>query len=705
MQNNVLTVSDNFRKMAVKSVLSIILFLFTYVILVALGIGVVFLCGFVAYHIVAFTANFTTAMIALGFLGMGFLIFFFLIKFIFSSSKKVDRSHLIEITKQEQPALFEMIQSIVSEVKTSFPKKVYLSSDVNAAVFYDSSFWSMFFPVRKNLQIGLGLMNTVSVIELKAILAHEFGHFSQRSMKVGSYVYNVHKVIYNMLYDNEGYATLLDKWSNISTYFALFARGAILVIKGIQYVLNKVYTSLYLNYMALSREMEFHADAVAASVVGSEPLVNSLLRLELASHSLDIVLNYYDNKIKESHKPGDLYPQQYFVLNRIAVSQELLIKNGLPVLSVANFGKFKKTKLVLDDQWSSHPSTEQRVAKLKELNQPVKDGNNAIAVDLFTDKEAVQKLVTDRLLIDIKYEAEPVELGFAEFRFEYEQLEQEQSCPAIFKSYYDVRDPLYTITEEDFKLRPSDQELTFEKLISEDIIADINNLDMAKSDKSILESIHNGALEIDSFDYDGVKYSTTDAYSLLTFLEAEILRYTNILTDRDVNLFRFFLDKASEQGNLEEFKANYRAYIQGAKSWQSQEEVFVNLAKATQFMQTMTPFNQITENMSLLKELEKPFCEQIKLLLEDSSNQQFIDAQMRTQLEAYISKEWKYFGHHEYFNEELDILYAAISNFTVLIFKVYFQHKRIILELEATMLGNSDQENKSPTVRKGENAA
>jgi Zn-dependent protease with chaperone function len=39
---------------------------------------------------------------------------------------------------------------------------------------------------RKNLQIGIGLVNSVTVSEFKAVLAHEFGHFSQRSMKVAA---------------------------------------------------------------------------------------------------------------------------------------------------------------------------------------------------------------------------------------------------------------------------------------------------------------------------------------------------------------------------------------------------------------------------------------------------------------------------------------------------------------------------------------
>ncbi|MBK6964785.1 MAG: hypothetical protein IPH20_12810 [Bacteroidales bacterium] len=72
---------------------------------------------------------------------------------------------------------------------TSCPKKVYLSSDVNAAVFYDSSFGVCFFPIKKNLQIGLGLVNTITETELKAILAHEFRTLLAKNNESRSYVY------------------------------------------------------------------------------------------------------------------------------------------------------------------------------------------------------------------------------------------------------------------------------------------------------------------------------------------------------------------------------------------------------------------------------------------------------------------------------------------------------------------------------------
>src|SRR6185369_15117447 len=59
----------------------------------------------------------------------------------------------------------------------------------NAAVFYDLSIINLIFPSKKNLEVGLALVNVLTLGELKAVLAHEFGHFAQRSMAVGRWVY------------------------------------------------------------------------------------------------------------------------------------------------------------------------------------------------------------------------------------------------------------------------------------------------------------------------------------------------------------------------------------------------------------------------------------------------------------------------------------------------------------------------------------
>ncbi|MFY7942955.1 MAG: M48 family metallopeptidase, partial [Crocinitomicaceae bacterium] len=273
-----------------KAIFAITLFIITYLILLTFAIGITILCLLGGIAMIVTKPILIIIGLGLGLASLGIFILIFLFKFLFKKHK-VDRNHLYEIYEKDEPQLFSFIREIVNEVQTDFPKRVYLSNEVNASVFYDSSFWSMIFPIRKNLQIGLGLVNTISEQEFKAILAHEFGHFSQRSMKVGSYVYNVNQIIFNMLYDNESYDYLIQRWANTSRFFSFFVSIAVKIIEGIQWVLRKMYEYVNVSYLALSREMEFHADEIAANVAGYLPLKESLRRMELAEHSYNLVLD------------------------------------------------------------------------------------------------------------------------------------------------------------------------------------------------------------------------------------------------------------------------------------------------------------------------------------------------------------------------------------------------------------------------------
>ena len=179
--------SNEFKKAARKAIFAIIFFMLSYLLLFALSIGLVVLCGALGIGLIALKPSVITLGLGIGLIGLGVIVFVFLVKFVFKKHK-IDRYHLIELKEEDAPLLYEEIRDIVDKVQTTFPKKIYLSHEVNACVFYDSTFLSMFFPVKKNLQIGMALVNSTSRTELKAILSHEFGHISQRTMKVGSYV-------------------------------------------------------------------------------------------------------------------------------------------------------------------------------------------------------------------------------------------------------------------------------------------------------------------------------------------------------------------------------------------------------------------------------------------------------------------------------------------------------------------------------------
>ncbi|HVS97662.1 MAG TPA: M48 family metallopeptidase, partial [Puia sp.] len=260
-----LDISAAFRRQVYKVIGSIVLFMAVYLLLVAAAIALAVVCCWLGIFIITSLHNLLTLVFGLGVIGLGVSVIVFLIKFLFAVAKDEDAGRM-RITEREQPRLFAFVRQLAKDTETRTPGNIYLSPDVNAAVFYNSSFWSMFLPSRKNLNIGLGLVNSVNVSEFKAVMAHEFGHFSQRSMKLGSFTYNVNRVIHNMLYDNQGYSKFLNAWGRLHGAMAIFARAAAAIARGIQWVLRGMYTVINRNYMALSREMEFQADAVAAAV-------------------------------------------------------------------------------------------------------------------------------------------------------------------------------------------------------------------------------------------------------------------------------------------------------------------------------------------------------------------------------------------------------------------------------------------------------
>lgn len=223
-------------------------------------------------------------------------------------------------------------------------------------------------PVKKNLNIGLGLFNATTAQELKAILAHEFGHFSQKSMKVGRFVYNVNQIIFYHVNEDEAFENHIRSFTQSSGYFSFLGGLAGFFIGIIEKILRSMYSVVNLKYMALSLETEFHADEVAAKVAGSEALSESLLRLDLANSAYSSVSDVYNQKFDEAKVSQNLYTEQSFVMNFLAKDSQLNYKYNLPLVTQEDASLFNKSKLVLSNQWASHPSTKDRIARLNKLN-------------------------------------------------------------------------------------------------------------------------------------------------------------------------------------------------------------------------------------------------------------------------------------------------------------------------------------------------
>lgn len=677
-----ITISDNFKKMTTKAIISIVLFLIVYILLIVLAIGLTILSVLGAIYLIAAKPMAITIGLGIGLASLGFLVLAFLFKFIFKKHT-VDRSHLTEITQETEPKLFQFIQEIVDEVGTKFPKKVYVSSEVNAGVFYDSSFWSMFFPIRKNLQIGLGLVNTITEQEFKAILAHEFGHFSQKSMKVGSYVYNVNQVIFNMLYDNDSYDENMRTWANISGYFSIFVIIAVKIIHGIQWVLKKMYDIININYLALSREMEFHADEVAANVTGYLPLKESLLRMDLASHSYNSVISFYENKVNENIKSENLFNEQMFVLNFLATESELTFKNNLPSVTLIELSKYNKSKLIIKDQWASHPSTEDRISNLERLNIIKDNCDQKSANTLFNEIEELQKNQTFKLFSTLENSFNFSQLNLEDFKLEFLENYKKDTFDVLYNGYYDNKNPNYFDINaiENFNSN-LDIETLFNK-VKVDMIYDYIALE---NDKNTLSNIENNLIPIKTFDYDGQKYNSKDAGLLIPKIEKEKEDLKNEITKNDIDIYSYFYNVAKQKGFEKDIQAKYDRFFKMDKEHDAKYEIYINLLNETGFIGTSTPFEQIKSNIKKLYKLEKEFKKEIEILLNNDICKEEITPLIKENFDMYLKENWVYFSNENYIDYELEILFKAINNYGYILSREYFLVKRDLLNFQIELV-------------------
>ena len=149
-----------------------------------------------------------------------------------------------------QPALLAAIRSVAEATRQQMPAEVYLVDDVNAWVAQRGGI--MGFGSRRVMGLGLPLLQMVTARQLRAVLAHEFGHFYGGDTRLGPWVYKTREAIGRTLDNLAEHSEALQ--IPFQMYGALFLRLT----------------------HAVSRQQELTADALAVRVVGAQPLAEGL---------------------------------------------------------------------------------------------------------------------------------------------------------------------------------------------------------------------------------------------------------------------------------------------------------------------------------------------------------------------------------------------------------------------------------------------
>ncbi len=149
----------------------------------------------------------------------------------------------IPLTPSMAPKLFAIIDELSQTLKVPPLEKVLATEDYNAAVVQRPRLG--FFGSRNTLIIGFPLMQSLSVEDLKAVLAHEFGHLSGNHGRFTGWIYRAVRS-YVALLETTGSNALLDRF------------------------LNWYVPRLDSMTFPLRRQNEYEADAASAEIVGAD---------------------------------------------------------------------------------------------------------------------------------------------------------------------------------------------------------------------------------------------------------------------------------------------------------------------------------------------------------------------------------------------------------------------------------------------------
>jgi heat shock protein HtpX len=172
------------------------------------------------------------------------------------------------LDRATHPRLFAEIDSIAASLKEPAPRDVYLIGDANA--FVGDLGGIAGFGGHRIMGLGLPLLSTMTVSQIRALLAHEFAHYYGGDASVGPWVYRT-KASFARVFENVGsvreiarmpvlgvlyvFATMLLKW-----WFVGFLR--------------------FSNFV--SRGQENRADELACLVAGRENLIDGLQAMHRA---------------------------------------------------------------------------------------------------------------------------------------------------------------------------------------------------------------------------------------------------------------------------------------------------------------------------------------------------------------------------------------------------------------------------------------
>lgn len=253
-----------------------------------------------------------------------------------------------------QPRLFAELNGVAQAVGEAMPAEVYITPEMNAGVLQRGR--------RRVMILGLPLMQILTVPQMRAVIAHEFGHYHGGDTRLGPWIYRTRETIERTLRLASRQSALLQ------LPFLWYGRMFLRVTQ------------------ALSRRQELAADELAARTVGARPMIEGLRAL---GPGWLVYRAYWQNEVLPLVDAGFQPPLAEGFARFMAAPG---------VMKEAQAVAEKHLSKARTDPYDSHPPDAERIAALEKLPTGPELGDGPPAVGLVDGLGAIEPILLLGLL-------------------------------------------------------------------------------------------------------------------------------------------------------------------------------------------------------------------------------------------------------------------------------------------------------------------
>jgi heat shock protein HtpX len=169
------------------------------------------------------------------------------------------------------PKLFRELGAIASSLHEPTPREVYLIAEPNAWVADRGGFMGI--GSRRVMGIGLPLLGALSLMQFRAILAHEFAHYYGGDTRLAPWVYKAQ-------------SSMVRTFKGLGSIEGTHLPGALVFVFAIATLVLSWYWRLFLRAInSVSRRQEYRADELACIVSGKQAFLGGLTTTHQPSYA------------------------------------------------------------------------------------------------------------------------------------------------------------------------------------------------------------------------------------------------------------------------------------------------------------------------------------------------------------------------------------------------------------------------------------